>query len=116
MSILMDNQLFNIMEKTNYIVMFTLGMTVLVALLLAGLFYGTKDGVAQNKDVFNKRAILSAISDKLEKPLSEYSDEEVLAIFDQNVEQKVLDMEGNVIDGVMAEKVDTQQERKKPVD
>ena len=103
------------MEKTNYIVMFTLGMTIIVALLLAGLFYGTKDGVAQNKDVFNKRAILSAISDKLEKPVGEFSDEEVLALFDKNVEQKVLDMEGNEINGIKAETVDTQQERKKPL-
>jgi Na+-transporting NADH:ubiquinone oxidoreductase subunit C len=103
------------MEKTNYIVMFTLGMTVLVALLLAGLFYGTKDQVAQNKDVFNKRAILSAISDKLEKPVGDYSDEEVLGVFDQKMTQVVLDMEGDEIDGIMAEDIDTQKERKKPL-
>ena len=104
------------MEKTNYIVMFTLGMTVLVALLLAGLFYGTKDQVAKNKDVFNKRAILSAISDKLDQPVGDFSDDEVLAIFDQKIEQKVLDMSGDEIDGIMAEDVDTQQERKKALE
>ena len=102
------------MEKTSYIVMFTVGMTVLVASLLATLFYGTYPQVKQNEDVFNKRAILSAISDKLDQPVDDFSDEEVLALFDQKVEQKVLNMNGEEIDGIMAEDIDLAQERKKP--
>lgn len=102
------------MEKTNYIVMFTLAMTVLVALVLAGLFYGTKDQVAENELVFNKRAILSAINDRLEKPVDELGDDEVIKIFEEKVEQKVLDMDGEEVENLLAEQVDMSQERKKP--
>jgi len=102
------------MESTNYVVGFTLAMTVLVALTLSSLFYGTKDQVAQNEDVFNKRAILSAISDKLDKPVGDFSDEDVLSLFEEKVEQKVVDMNGDLIDGVMAEKINMAKEAKKP--
>ncbi|MFK7983837.1 MAG: NADH:ubiquinone reductase (Na(+)-transporting) subunit C [Saprospiraceae bacterium] len=101
------------MESTNYVVGFTLAMTVLVALTLSSLFYGTKDQVAQNADVFNKRAILSAISDKLDRPVGDFSDQDVLTLFEEKVEQKVLDMNGDEIDGIMAEKVDIAKEAKK---
>ena len=104
------------MESTNYVVGFTLAMTVLVALTLSSLFYGTKDQVAQNEDVFNKRAILSAISAKLDKPVADFSDQDVLSLFEEKVEQKVLDMSGEAIDGIMAEKVDMAKEAKKPVE
>jgi len=102
------------MEKTSYIVMFTLGMTILVALMLSGLFYSTKDQAALNEAVFNKRAILSAISDQLDKPVSDFTDEEVIAIFDKRMEQKVLDMEGDELEGVLADDVDMKKEKKKP--
>ena len=101
------------MESTNYVVGFTLAMTVIVALTLSSLFYGTKDQVAQNADVFNKRAILSAISAKLDKPVSDFSDQDVLSLFEEKVEQKVLSMDGEEVDGIMAEKVDIAKEAKK---
>jgi len=102
------------MESTNYVVGFTLAMTVIVALTLSSLFYGTKDQVAENEDVFNKRAILSAISTKLDKPVGEFSDKEVLSLFEEKVEQKVLSMSGEEVDGIKAEKVDMAKEAKKP--
>ncbi len=102
------------MERTSYVVMFTLGMTVLVALLLSALFYGTKDQAAINEDVFNKRAILGAISDHVEKDVKSMSDAEVLGIFNDQIEQVVLDMDGAVVDGIKAEKVDMAKEKKKP--
>ena len=101
------------MESTNYVVGFTLAMTVIVALTLSSLFYGTKDQVAQNEDVFNKRAILSAISAKLDKPVADFSDADVLSLFEEKVEQKVLNMNGEEIDGIKAEKVDIAKEAKK---
>ncbi|MEM6316889.1 MAG: FMN-binding protein [Bacteroidota bacterium] len=105
------------MESTKYVVGFTLAMTILVALVLSSLFYGTKGQVAQNEDVFNKRAILSAIQNKLDKPVGDFSDEEVLALFDQKMEQITLDMDGEAVEGLMAEDVDMAQEAKKaPVD
>ena len=102
------------MESTNYVVGFTLAMTVLVALTLSSLFYGTKDQVAQNEDVVNKRAILSAISSKLDRPVGDFSDQDVLTLFEEKVEQKVLDMDGEEVDGIMAEKVNMAKESKKP--
>ncbi len=102
------------MERTGYIVLFTLAMTVSVALVLSFLFYGTKDQVAINEDVFNKRAVLSAINSHLGTQVDDMSDEEVLGIFDKQIEQVVLDMEGDVLDGVKAEKVDMAKEKKKP--
>ena len=102
------------MEKTNYIVMFTLGMTVLVALVLSVMFYGTKAQVAENELVFNKRAILSAIGDEFEQPIADFGDDEIIQIFEERVEQKVLDMNGEELEGILAEEVDMAQERKKP--
>jgi len=102
------------MESTNYVVGFTLAMTVLVALTLSSLFYGTKDQVAQNADVFNKRAILSAISNKLDRPVGDFSDQDVLTLFEEKMEQKVLNMNGEEVDGIMAEKVNIAKEAKKP--
>ncbi len=101
------------MERTGYVVLFTLGMTVLVALLLSALFYGTKEQAAINEDVFNKRAILGAISDHVEKDVKSMTDEDVLGIFNQQIEQVVLDMDGQVIDGMKAENVDMAKEKKK---
>ena len=102
------------MERTGYIVLFTLGMTVLVALLLSALFYGTREQALINEDVFNKRAILSAINDHLDTKSDDLSDEEVINIFNTKVEQVVLNMDGEVVDGIMAEKVDMAKEKKKP--
>jgi len=91
-----------------------LAMTVLVALTLSFLFYGTKDQVAINEDVFNKRAVLAAINSHLDTKVADMSDEEVLGIFNKQIDQVVLDMDGDVIDGVKAEKVDMAKEKKKP--
>lgn len=102
------------MERTGYIVLFTLAMTVLVALVLSALFYGTKEQASINEDVFNKRQLLKAINSHLATGVDDISDEEVLSIFDSQVEQVVLDMDGDVVDGIMAEKVDMAKEKKKP--
>ena len=102
------------MRSNNYILLFTLAMTTLVALVLSGLFYSTKPMADKNEAVFNKRAILAAVSGNLDSELDELSDEEVLNIFDTQIEQIVLDMNGNEIDTLVAEKVDMGKERKKP--
>lgn len=94
--------------------MFTLAMTTIVALVLSGLFYSTKEMVKVNEAVFNKRAILAAVKDDLGANLADLSNEEVLSIFETKIEQIVLDMSGNDIDTLMAEKVDMKRERKKP--
>jgi len=102
------------MNSTRYIVLFILGMTTLVAVLLTGIREVTKEQAAQNEAVFNKRAVLAAVGDYLGQSLSAMSDDEVLQLFEEKVEQKVLDMEGNVIEGLKAEDINMAKERKKP--
>ena len=88
-------------------------MTLIVSLVLSLMFFGTKDIAMQNEAVFNKRAILLAAADYLPKPLADMSDEEVLAVYANDMEQIVLDMDGNIIEGVKAEDIDMKQEKKK---
>lgn len=104
------------MDSTRYIVVFILILTSLVAVLLTGIREVTKEQAAINEEIFNKRAILAAVENNLPdgKTVKDLDDQEVLDIFNEKVEQKVVDMEGNELDGVMAEDVDMAKERKKP--
>lgn len=103
------------MFTTRYIIIFILVLTASVAVGLTGLREVTKNKAAQNEDIFNKRAILSAVEDYLPdgKKVSGLSDQEVAAIFAE-MEQPVLNMGGEVVEGMQAEKVDMAKERKKP--
>ncbi|MCB0640348.1 MAG: NADH:ubiquinone reductase (Na(+)-transporting) subunit C [Phaeodactylibacter sp.] len=104
------------MDSTRYIVVFILILTSLVAVLLTGIREVTKEQAAINEEIFNKRAILAAVENNLPdgKTVKDLDDQEVLDIFNEKVDQKVVDMEGNELDGVMAEDVDMAKERKKP--
>ncbi|MEM9260418.1 MAG: NADH:ubiquinone reductase (Na(+)-transporting) subunit C, partial [Bacteroidota bacterium] len=48
--------------NTRYIYTFGIIMTFVVAVLLAGLRTVLKDQIAKNEEVFNKRAVLEAVS------------------------------------------------------
>lgn len=102
------------MESTSYVVKFTLGMTILVALVLSGLFYGTKEIAAENEAIFNKRQILSAISSEFDSPVADFSDAQVADIFAKNVEQKAVNMDGEEVEAIQAEDIDMAKEKKKP--
>lgn len=104
------------MHSTNYIIGFIVALTAIVAVLLTGLREATLPSAQRNEEIFEKRAVLSAVNDYLPegKVVNDLSDQEVAQIFEQQVEQVVLDMEGDVVDGVMAENVDMAKERKKP--
>jgi Na+-transporting NADH:ubiquinone oxidoreductase subunit C len=103
-------------NSTNYIVFFILALTASVAVLLTGLREATKGQAARNEEIFNKRAILLAVENYLPegRRLSDLSDAEVLNLFNERVEQKALNMEGEALESVAAEDVDMAQERKKP--
>ena len=103
------------MNSPKYIITFILIMTTIVAVSLTGLREATKDRAAMNEDIFNKRAILSAVEAYLPggKKVGDLSDQEVAALFDE-MEQPVLDMQGNIIEGERAESIDMGRERKKP--
>jgi Na+-transporting NADH:ubiquinone oxidoreductase subunit C len=101
-------------STTRYILFFTITMCIASALLLSGMFYATKPASDRNEVVFNKRAILAAVGTHLGKDLNRMSDQEVLDLFDTQVEQVALNMNGEVLEGVLAEKIDMAKERKKP--
>lgn len=102
------------MYSTKYVIGFILILTATVAVALTGLREGTKKQASLNEDIFNKRAILSSIEDYLDvESVDKLSDEEVIALFDE-MKQPVLDMDGNIIEGVKAEDIDMAKERKKP--
>ncbi len=104
------------MYSTNYIIGFIVALTAAVAVLLTGLRETTMDRAIQNEEIFNKRAILTAVDDYIPegKTVSDLSDQEVVEIFNQQVEQVTLDMNGQVADGMKAEDIDMAKERKKP--
>lgn len=103
------------MHTTKYVIGFILILTASVAVGLTGLREATKSKAAQNEDIFNKRAILSAVEDYLPdgKKVSALSDAEVSSLFEQ-MEQPVLNMQGETLEGVQAEDIDMARERKKP--
>lgn len=88
---------------------------MVVALILSLLATGLKPIHDRNEAIYNKRAILSAIESNLDAKASTMSDDQVQTIFDSQIEQIVVDMNGNVIDGVIAEEIDMAREKKKPV-
>ena len=99
-------------------------MTAIVAVILSLMSTGLKPIHDSNEAVYNKTAILSAIASHLDKDLSTLSDEEIEGIFSKNVTQKVLNMDGKVLDEAamiemgykdgLAESVDMGKEMKKP--
>lgn len=101
-------------------------MTVVVALLLSFLFYGLKDRVERNEAVYNKQFTLKALDSYLEKPVSEMTPEEILSIFQEQIDQKVINSDGEVLSdeevealgysGGKAENVNMANERKKPIE
>ncbi len=102
--------------STSYIYTFALIMTVLVALLLAGSKVVLGPIAEVNEDIFNKRQILEAVSGPLEeagKSVATLSDQEVLDIFDQQVEQAVVMADGTPMEDMKAIEIDMAQERKK---
>ncbi len=74
-------------------------MTIIAGLILSGMFYATEPIAKKNAAVFKKRAILSSIGSLLDKPLAQMSDDEVLDLFANKMEQKVLNMKGEVVEG-----------------
>ncbi|MCP3929662.1 MAG: NADH:ubiquinone reductase (Na(+)-transporting) subunit C [Bacteroidetes bacterium] len=102
------------MSSPRYILTFILILTAISAVLLTGLRELTKEISEQNEDIFNKRAILSALNDHLEKDVEQLKDGEVLDIFSSRIEQVSLNLKGEELESVMAEDIDMAKERKKP--
>lgn len=85
-------------SNNNKVLIFVASMTVVVALVLSLMSTGLKSVHKKNEAVYNKRAIISAVKNQLEKPLDEMTDEEVAGIFETQIEQMALDHDGKIVD------------------
>ena len=102
------------MESNKKIITFVVLMCVVVSGVLALMVTVTGPIAKVNEEIFNKRAILKAVETKLgDKKVADYSDEEVLQLFESKMEQKVVKKDGSEVEGIKAENVDMAQERKK---
>jgi Na+-transporting NADH:ubiquinone oxidoreductase subunit C len=90
-------------------------LTMVVALVLSLLATGLKPIHDRNEAIYNKKAILSAIESDLGQKASAMGADQVQKIFDDQIEQVVVDMQGNVVEGVKADEIDMAKEKKKPV-
>lgn len=102
------------MESNKKIVSFVVAMCVIVAGVLAGMYTVLKPIADRNEEIFNKRNILKAIETNLgDKKVADFSDDEILDLFAQKVEQVTVKSDGSVVEDVKAEDVDMKQEKKK---
>lgn len=115
------------MHSTAYIIRFTIVMTVIVAFVLALMVSGLKGIHTENEEVYNKKGILSAVSEQLGKDVNVMSNKEVQEIFGSKIEQKVVNAKGEELSAdqikaatggaaTKAEDIDLAKEAKKPVD
>ncbi len=106
----------NLMESSNkYIITFIIIMTVVAAVSLAGMRELTLSASTKNEEIFSKRSVLLTVNDYLGKGLNvnDLSDDEVLKMFNEQVEQVVLNINGEVVPNLLAEKIDLSVEKKK---
>jgi Na+-transporting NADH:ubiquinone oxidoreductase subunit C len=104
------------MESSNkYIITFIIIMTVVAAVSLAGMRELTLSASTKNEEIFSKRSVLLTVNDYLGKGLNvnDLSDDEVLKMFNEQVEQVVLNINGEVVPNLLAEKIDLSVEKKK---
>lgn len=111
------------MHSNNYIIVFVLILTGVVALVLSSMSTALKSTHELNEAIFNKRAILSAIQTEFQTDVEDMADEEIVSIFQDKIVQNVVDAEGNEVTkeqvealgykGGLAEHVKMDKEKKK---
>ncbi len=89
-------------------------MTVVVAFILAGMQTVLKPIHELNAAVYNKKSVLLSISDEFDKSIDAMTVQEVQDIFDNKIEEIVVDANGNIVEGESAEEVLLEVELKKP--
>jgi len=102
---------------------FVLMMTTVVAMLLAFLQFSLKGLHDKNEAIYSKKATLGAIADHLGIDYSSISDEQVESIFENKIEQLVVNGSGDLVSqedvlalgykGGVATSVDMKKENKK---
>ncbi|MDF1866591.1 MAG: NADH:ubiquinone reductase (Na(+)-transporting) subunit C [Saprospiraceae bacterium] len=104
------------MESNAKIIRFVVILTVVVAGVLTLLREVTLPMAERNEEIFNKRAILSAVVAEIgdgTKTISDYSDDEVLDIFYKKVTQTSVKVDGSTVADIQAEDIDMAKEKKK---
>lgn len=112
------------MDSTSSVIRFVVIMTAGVAFSLALLSVSWGGQIKANEAVFNKRAILGAVSSYLSEDPKLMSDGQIDELFASKVEQIALDMSGAVLNetdivdagykGGKPENIDLAKEKKKP--
>ena len=107
----------------NSVMGFVLMMTTVVAMLLAFLQFSLKGLHDKNEAIYSKKATLGAIADHLGIDYSSISDEQVESIFENKIEQLVVNGSGDLVSqedvlalgykGGVATSVDMKKENKK---
>lgn len=105
--------------STKQVYIFGFIMTFVVAGVLAGLRELTAPLAERNEEIFNKRAILSAVATPMKEiksiSVEDLTDAEVEEIFSNQVKQMVIDAEGQKVEAVAID-VDMAAEKKKAAD
>ena len=85
--------------SNSYILTFTFILTAVVALSLTVLRQATEPMAEKNEELFKKKAILAAVKDYLPggKSIDELSGDEILSLFDEQVQDLIVDAAGKVV-------------------
>jgi len=92
-------------NSSKYIIGFTALLTAFVALVLSLMYTGLKEKHKENELLFEKRAVLGAIQESVGKDVASLDDAEIIDIFTKNIEQKVIDVNGNIVSAEDVEKL-----------
>lgn len=98
------------MHSTNYVLVFVLAITTIVAVGLTGLREATKPMADANEAIFNKKGILSSIKAQLGEDPGDWGNEKVEEVY-AKVKGYVFDYQGNPIEGIEA--IDLEKNRDK---
>lgn len=101
-------------NSTNYVLLFTVAMTAIVAVVLAGMYSSLKEVHTTNELNYNKKQILSSLNQAEGFKAEKLADSEVAGIFENQVTSVVIDANGRVVEGKNAEDIDMEKEEKKP--
>lgn len=101
-------------NSTNYVLLFTVAMTAIVAVVLAGMYSSLKGVHTTNELNYNKKQILSSLNIAEGFKAEKIADAEVAKIFANQVTSVVIDANGRVVEGKNAEDINMEKEEKKP--
>ncbi len=105
-------------HSNNYIIFFVTVLCFSVAILLSGLYTVLKPIHDLNEAVYNKKSVMRSIESILPQPVNAFSTAEIEEFFANNVDQYIIDADGNLVEDldIKAEQINMENEEKKPVE